>query len=793
MSRAQSSVEGLTTYIFAFLAIVLVISLSWYFGLFDAETYAPTKCEFGENLACPSYTIMEDSATNTVYVDMELENYNDETIRVVAVKIKHKDSDTYCESYEIVSLGGGTVNQAIGSFGGDEDLRFAIQQGQSGCNLAAAGLDGIIGNKENFDIQIVYEKGESLLPFSSSGKIITTPVEVSSGVTPPSPPSLCVKVASCNSECPGDGWSDDSGITCYESGSCSSRCEPTIPPAETCDHEPVICDTPGTCSVSGGGYIDENGDCFENGPVSGVGGCTTPCVAPNDCVQSAACDHTYCAITPGEAWSKDGDCYSDGGCNNICPKCDKAPPGNCEGRCGDIGYVLDGVGCYTDSSCEDECNDCVPDDDCCRGTGGWSTDGGLTCFNDPDCKIANKCQTSCSLDSSCDAECSTTGYSFSGVCFDDDECIDGSQCTAPTNCVMNSTGCSGRCTPSEGFSDNGVGCYPDSNCGPTECPDCKFIGQCCGGDGGWTIDGGYHCFDGDSKCQVNPCDPACMYDSSEGTWYLLLGGEVGLGGPNCYTDSSCENQCESSTCYQDPICCGSLTWYNPLTGLCYTDPDCNSQQQSCPAPTCEADTCCGGGGYSMGGYGCYSDKDCLVDCNLCIGCQQQDLSFNKQINMFSIYVLPNPTNTMLDMVQPLIDEGKLVYVMDEDGKQTLPSGVDNIGPVNFLEGYIIKVNSISSLSVTGTVRTSPTTKNFGNGFNLFGMPKLVTAVDAEDMMTPLINQGCFVNMTDDSGNSLYYDSIYSNKWFNEIGNVVVDEGYIVYTNASCSLNMNPYI
>jgi cysteine-rich repeat protein len=140
----------------------------------------------------------------------------------------------------------------------------------------------------------------------------------------------------CDPQCgPGNGFSDDGGLTCFCNDPTCSAPPPSCQPDFLCDPQ---------CGP-GNGFSDDGGlTCFCNDPT-----CSAP---PPSCQLDFLCD-PQCG--PGNGFSDDGGltCF----CND--PTCSAPPPS-----------------CQLDFLCDAQC-----------GLGnGFSDDGGLTCFcNDPTC------------------------------------------------------------------------------------------------------------------------------------------------------------------------------------------------------------------------------------------------------------------------------------------------------------------------------------------------------------------------------------------------------------------------
>ncbi len=75
-TKAQSSVEYLSTYAWAFVVLLVTISALSYFGVFNSDTYTVAKCESGNQISCiDTYLATNTSDDNTSVYVMFRNNY----------------------------------------------------------------------------------------------------------------------------------------------------------------------------------------------------------------------------------------------------------------------------------------------------------------------------------------------------------------------------------------------------------------------------------------------------------------------------------------------------------------------------------------------------------------------------------------------------------------------------------------------------------------------------------------------------------------------------------------------
>lgn len=220
--KGQAAFEFLGTYGWALLAIAVVFSALFFFDVLNVDQSLPNRCELGEGVACPSASITKIDS-DTLFVEMNLMNSNDEHIEIESIKIRLKGYDSYCTSSLVSATDGGLINENISSFGDDKDMRFVLANGVN-CDLTSSGLDVGLGEKEQFDLILVYKKGQSTLPITSTGVMSAILIDNTTGA-----PSVCASSVNCVDDCGYEGYSANYGATCYTDTACSTLCTPPPP------------------------------------------------------------------------------------------------------------------------------------------------------------------------------------------------------------------------------------------------------------------------------------------------------------------------------------------------------------------------------------------------------------------------------------------------------------------------------------------------------------------------------------------------------------------------------------
>ena len=162
----------------------------------------------------------------------------------------------------------------------------------------------------------------------------------------------------------------------------------------------------------------------------------------------------------------------------------------------------------------------------------------------------------------------------------------------------------------------------------------------------------------------------------------------------------------------------------------------------------------------------------------------QSITLEKGWNIFSSNLLPEALG--MDTVQEKIQSmGYLIKVQDEVGntyeRQNAKDGwINNIGEIQRTEGYKIRVKSDCVLDITGQSVVLPLSIFLREGSNLISFP-YDGAVDAMQVIQPLVDSGILEKVQDEKGNSIEYwgDAI---GWINGIGNFTKGEGYLVQVN-----------
>ncbi len=176
----------------------------------------------------------------------------------------------------------------------------------------------------------------------------------------------------------------------------------------------------------------------------------------------------------------------------------------------------------------------------------------------------------------------------------------------------------------------------------------------------------------------------------------------------------------------------------------------------------------------------------------------QDISLQTGWNLMSFRVEPENWN-MLQIVQPLIDQGVLYKVLNETGGSIFhlpfppPNGQwsNTIGNMANTEGYYVKVTGDGNLSLEGYPVETPMDIPLTTGWNIISYPcefpeSALTAVQ------PLIDAGVLYKVIDEAGGSIFHLPFPppNGQWSNTIGNFESGEGYYVKVTGNANLNIS---
>jgi hypothetical protein len=175
----------------------------------------------------------------------------------------------------------------------------------------------------------------------------------------------------------------------------------------------------------------------------------------------------------------------------------------------------------------------------------------------------------------------------------------------------------------------------------------------------------------------------------------------------------------------------------------------------------------------------------------------QQMAFLPGWNLISSRAEPLNSN-MMTLFQPLIDNGLLEKVIDQNGNSLVylpypePDGkwINSIGEMNMSEGYYVKVNDFVDVSMHGLQLELPFDIPLTQGWNIMGYPS-PDAQDGLEVVEPLINNENLYKVLDDAGGLIQFIPYLepSGQWINTIGDFTDGKGYYLKVNEGTTLTI----
>lgn len=161
-TRAQVMLQFLVQYGWMFLIILVVAFAGQYYGLFDASSIVPSKCDLGNNWECHTFKASEEA------IQISLTSRINKDVQIESIKLKSNDDDEWCH---------GTLEIPPYVRSGEKiDLTLLIDETDTPCESA---MNDGTNEKKNFQIEIDYVTiGTSLEQRDrGSSRITPSPIE----------------------------------------------------------------------------------------------------------------------------------------------------------------------------------------------------------------------------------------------------------------------------------------------------------------------------------------------------------------------------------------------------------------------------------------------------------------------------------------------------------------------------------------------------------------------------------------------------------------------------------------
>jgi hypothetical protein len=156
-SKGQAALEFLTTYGWAFLVILIMISALAYFGVLNPANLLPDKCTFGAEIGCVDYLL---DATGDTF-RLRLKNNVGEVIAISKIELSSQTSISF-------SCSTAPTFPSAWKSGDIIDLEWTT------CNYLDAGMEAGTKGKVNVKVTYYNVKSGSNYPHDVFGEVLAT-------------------------------------------------------------------------------------------------------------------------------------------------------------------------------------------------------------------------------------------------------------------------------------------------------------------------------------------------------------------------------------------------------------------------------------------------------------------------------------------------------------------------------------------------------------------------------------------------------------------------------------------
>ncbi len=184
--KAQSAIEFLMTYGWAFMTIFLMVGALFYFGILDVSKLLPEKCEFASEFQCSAFTLVEDTDVGTQDGMLKFKLVNNLGVGIellnCSVVLANYEKANFCldDDAEFKDVPGGPYNCGAGA--PDVDPDDQIQAGEmwnpgeekifyfSECDTSGYGMTP--GSKHEILMTFEYKAQKSVYRHNVTGRIV---------------------------------------------------------------------------------------------------------------------------------------------------------------------------------------------------------------------------------------------------------------------------------------------------------------------------------------------------------------------------------------------------------------------------------------------------------------------------------------------------------------------------------------------------------------------------------------------------------------------------------------------
>lgn len=177
--RGQAALEFLTTYGWAFLVILVMISALGYFGILNPDRFLPERCNVGPEFACVEYAVFATPGSTS--------SDNANLLVILTNNIGQTLENMTINQYQVRNLRGdfslaGDECNVTRDLAGSQDIELAnttIRAGENiyvKCNFRDAVVDqfGAVGSKVRIDLDIQYNALGAALPRPLATQVYAT-------------------------------------------------------------------------------------------------------------------------------------------------------------------------------------------------------------------------------------------------------------------------------------------------------------------------------------------------------------------------------------------------------------------------------------------------------------------------------------------------------------------------------------------------------------------------------------------------------------------------------------------